>query len=54
MHFESRPTSLKSPIEVKNLPESLDWRTKGAITPVIDQGEIGVIQGPLVATGKCH
>ncbi|CAF4810281.1 unnamed protein product [Rotaria sp. Silwood1] len=51
IHFETRPTLLKSSIELKNLPESLDWRTKGVITPVIEEGPIGVILGPLVATG---
>ncbi|CAF4252870.1 unnamed protein product [Rotaria magnacalcarata] len=50
IHFEPRPISLKSSNEVKNLPESLDWREKGVITPVIEQGELAVIQGPLVAT----
>ncbi|CAF5071175.1 unnamed protein product, partial [Rotaria magnacalcarata] len=50
IHFEPRPISLKSSNEVKNLPESLDWRGKGVITPVIEQGELVVIQGPLVAT----
>ncbi|CAF4452864.1 unnamed protein product [Rotaria socialis] len=49
-HLDARPVLLKTSIEVKNLPESLDWRTKGVITPVIEEGPIGVILGPLVAT----
>ncbi|CAF1311980.1 unnamed protein product [Rotaria sordida] len=51
VHFEARPALLKNSIEVKNLPESLDWRTKDVITPVIEEGPIGVILEPLVATG---
>ncbi|CAF1464181.1 unnamed protein product [Adineta steineri] len=47
-HFKSRPTLLKSSIDVKNLPESLDWRTKGVITPV--HSEVGVIITAIVST----
>ncbi|CAF1491826.1 unnamed protein product [Adineta steineri] len=47
-HFKSRPTLLKSSIDVKNLPKSLDWRTKGVITPV--HSEVGVIITAIVST----
>jgi C1A family cysteine protease len=34
-----------------NLPDSLDWRTKGVISSVKDQGSLGQVQA-VVAVGE--
>jgi C1A family cysteine protease len=34
-----------------NLPDSLDWRTKGVISPVRNQGALGQTEA-IVAVGK--
>ena len=35
-----------------NFPDSLDWRTKGVITPVKDQGQLGQAEA-FAAVGEC-
>ena len=52
IHSESRSAPLKSFIETKNLPESLDWRTRGVIAPVRNEGLVGEIVTAMVSTGK--
>ncbi|CAF1303723.1 unnamed protein product [Adineta steineri] len=47
--LKSYTSSFKSSREVKNLPESLDWRDKGVITEVY-HGEVGVIVTSVVST----
>jgi hypothetical protein len=37
---------------MKNLPESLDWRTKNVIAPVNDLA--GLVVTAVVSTGKCY
>ncbi|CAF1303742.1 unnamed protein product [Adineta steineri] len=49
IHIESRPTIRQSSIETKNLPESLDWRSKGVIGPVSELS--GEIVTAVVSTG---
>ncbi|CAF1162999.1 unnamed protein product [Didymodactylos carnosus] len=49
-HLASSPESSKSSIEVKNIPDSLDWRTKGVISPVHNQGLVGEIVVAIAST----
>ena len=52
----SKPAQLKSiskPVQFKlNLPISLDWRDKGVISPVFDQGQ-QINDASVAAVGKC-
>ncbi len=43
---------MESSLESMNLPDSLDWRTKGVISPVKDQGATGRVDA-IVAVGEC-
>jgi hypothetical protein len=46
MYFHTRPATIGSSTEPTNLPDALDWRTKGVITPVRD-----IAHAPVVAQG---
>ncbi|UJR25495.1 hypothetical protein I4U23_006841 [Adineta vaga] len=41
-------TNTSNSLEFNDVPESLDWRTKGVISPVKDQGIVGRVE-PIVA-----
>ncbi|CAF0820288.1 unnamed protein product [Adineta steineri] len=49
-HFQTRPALFKNSIELKNFPESLDWRTKGVISSVFPTSQIGEIDIAVVST----
>ncbi|CAF1486837.1 unnamed protein product [Adineta steineri] len=49
LSFQSLPASSKSSVDVKNLPKSLDWRTRNVISPVYS-GERGTIVTAIVST----
>ncbi|UJR11039.1 hypothetical protein I4U23_015223 [Adineta vaga] len=48
--LKSYPVSSKQSVEVKDFPESLDWRVKGVISPVHSQGLVGEIIAAIVST----
>ncbi len=39
-------------LKLIDVPESLDWRTKGVISPVKNQGAMGQVSA-IVAVGEC-
>ncbi|CAM2719641.1 unnamed protein product [Rotaria socialis] len=45
-----RPISVENSIQLKVIPESLDWRTKGVVTPARDEGLVGEIITAIVST----
>ncbi|CAF1380129.1 unnamed protein product [Adineta steineri] len=49
LSFQSLPASSKSSVDVKNLPKSLDWRTRNVTSPVYS-GERGTIVTAIVST----
>ena len=51
VHFERRLTSVESSIQATNFPDELDWRTKGVISHVHNQGLVGD-DANIVSTGK--
>ncbi|CAF1571642.1 unnamed protein product [Adineta ricciae] len=50
LSFKSYPISSKQSIDVKNFPESLDWRVKGVVSPVKKLGIIGEHVSAIVST----
>ena len=51
-YVELSSENMESSVESMNLPDSLDWRTKGVITPVKNQGSMGQDEA-FAAVGKC-
>ncbi len=51
-YIELASENMESSLESINLPDSLDWRTKGVITPVKDQGAMGQDEA-FAVVGKC-
>jgi hypothetical protein len=50
--FGSIPILSTKSSTAKDFPVSLDWRTRGVIAPVRDQGLSGEIETAIVSTGK--
>ncbi|CAF0977077.1 unnamed protein product, partial [Adineta ricciae] len=45
-----QPTPFQKTVDVKDFPDSLDWRVKGVVSPARDQGMVGEIESAIVST----